>query len=237
MDRENYLGVDVCSVDMESVIDEVDNIIIRKKPSFVVAINPEKIMKAEKDSKLTELLNNAAIQIPDGVGVIIASKLKGGKIRKRVTGIDLMQSICKNASKKGYKVFLLGAKPGVGDRAAEILMERYKGLNICGVRNGYFKDDEEIINSIKEAHPDILFVAMGSPKQEYWIVKNMDSLGVPLLMGIGGSLDVICGNIKRAPQWMCSMGLEWLYRLLKEPTRIKRMMALPVFLIRVIFKG
>lgn len=237
MDRENYLGVDVCSVDMESVIDEVDNIIIRKKPSFVVAINPEKIMKAEKDSKLTELLNNAAIQIPDGVGVIIASKLKGGKIRKRVTGIDLMQSICKNASKKGYKVFLLGAKPGVGDRAAEILMERYKGLKICGVRNGYFKDDEEIINSIKEAHPDILFVAMGSPKQEYWIVKNMDSLGVPLLMGIGGSLDVICGNIKRAPQWMCSMGLEWLYRLLKEPTRIKRMMALPVFLIRVIFKG
>lgn len=237
MDRENYLGVDVCNVDIKSVIDEVDNIIIGKQPSFVVAINPEKIMKAEKDSKLKELLNNAAIQIPDGVGVIIASRLKGGKIRKRVTGIDLMQSICKNASKKGDKVFLLGAKPGVGDRAAEILMEEYKGLNICGVRDGYFKADEEIINCIKKAKPDILFVAMGSPKQEYWIVKNMDSLGVPLLMGIGGSLDVICGNIKRAPQWMCSMGLEWLYRLLKEPTRIKRMMALPVFLIKVIFKG
>lgn len=237
MDRENYLGVDVCNVDMDSVIDETDNIIKRKKPSFIVAINPEKIMKAKKDSSLKKLLNSAAIQIPDGVGVVIASKLKGGRIRGRVTGIDLMQSICKNASKKGYKVFLLGAKPGVGDKASRILMDRYSGLNICGVRDGYFKDDEEIINSIKEVHPDILFVAMGSPKQEYWIVNNMDRLGVPLLMGIGGSLDVICGNIKRAPKWMCSMGLEWLYRLLKEPSRIKRMMVLPVFLIKVIFKG
>ncbi len=236
MNKENYLGVDVCSLDMEMVLDEVDDIICERRPSFIVAINPEKIMKAQKDEALRELLNGASIQIPDGVGVLIASKLKRGSIKKRVTGIDLMQSLCKRAAQMKYRVFLLGAKPGVADRAAGILKERYEGLEICGIRDGYFRDDEEVINDIKAANPDILFVAMGSPKQEYWIVNNMKKHGVPISMGIGGSLDVICGNIKRAPEWMCKMGLEWLFRLVKEPTRYKRMMVLPVFLLKVIFK-
>lgn len=234
MKKENYLGVDVCCVDEKTVLDEVDNIIRNKKPSFIVAINPEKIMKALKDKNLLRLLNSASIQIPDGVGVIIASRLKHGNIRKRVTGIDLMQNICKKSAEKGYKVFLLGAKPGIAERAGKILKERYKGLNIVGIRDGYFKDNEGIIENIKGVKPDILFVAMGSPRQEYWIRENMDKLGVPLLMGIGGSLDVICGNIKRAPKWMCSLGLEWLYRLIKEPWRFRRMMVLPVFLLKVI---
>jgi N-acetylglucosaminyldiphosphoundecaprenol N-acetyl-beta-D-mannosaminyltransferase len=234
MIKENYLGVDVCCADMESVLEEVDNIIKNRVPSFVVAINPEKIMKAEKDEKLRNLLNSAAIQIPDGIGVVIASKLNGGNIKSRVTGIDLMHNVCKRAAQRGYKVFMLGAKPGVAEKAAEILRQKYVGINIVGTRDGYFQSDAEVIDHIKSAKPDVLFVAMGSPKQEYWITSNMDKLGVPFLMGVGGSFDVICGNIKRAPEWMCRWGLEWLYRLIKEPWRYKRMMVLPLFLLKIV---
>lgn len=236
MKRENYLGVNVCAVNMKEVLAQIDGIIQKREPSFVVAINPEKIMKAEKDEKLLGLLNSAAIQIPDGVGVVIASRLKGGNIRSRVTGIDLMYGICENAAIKGHKVYLLGAKPGVAEQAGEILKCRYKGLNIVGIKDGYFKDENAVIIDIKAKSPDILFIAMGSPKQEYWITRHMMDLGVPLLMGVGGSFDVTCGNIKRAPEWMCKLGLEWLYRLLKEPWRYKRMLVLPKFLFKVVLK-
>lgn len=236
MKREKYLGVNVCDVNMKQVLDEIDGIIQKREPSFVVAINPEKIMKASKDEELLKLLNSAAIQIPDGVGVLVASRLKGGSIKTRVTGIDLMYGICDNAAKKNHRVYLLGAKPGVAEMAAEILKKRYKGLNIVGIMDGYFKDENEVISDIKEKSPDILFVAMGSPKQEYWITGHMNELGVPLLMGVGGSFDVTCGNIKRAPGFMCSLGLEWMYRLIKEPWRYKRMLVLPQFLIKVVLK-
>lgn len=236
MKKENYLGVDVCATDMGKVLNEIDAIIKNRKPSFLVAINPEKIMKTQKDEKLKELINSADLQIPDGIGIVYASKFKKGDIKKRVTGIDLMQNICDMSAKKGYRVFLLGAKPGVAEEASKILMERYAGLNIVGTRDGYFKEDEEVVNYIKTFSPDILFIAMGSPKQEYWIKKNMGALNIPFLMGVGGSYDVICGNIKRAPKWMCSMGLEWLYRLIKEPWRIKRMSVLPKFLAKVVLE-
>ncbi len=236
MKRENYLGVNVCNVNMDQALDKIDEIIEGREPSFVVAINPEKIMKAAKDEELLKLLNSAAIQIPDGVGVLVASRLKGGSIRTRVTGIDLMYGICENAAKKGHRIYLLGAKPGVAIMAGEILIKRYQGLKIVGIRDGYFKDENEIISDIKEKAPDILFVAMGSPKQEHWITGHMKDLGVPLLMGVGGSFDVTCGNIKRAPAWMCSLGLEWMYRLIKEPWRYKRMLVLPQFLVKVVMK-
>lgn len=237
MKKESYLGVTVCNIDMNEAIQEINKIIEIRKPSFVVAINPEKIMKSEKDKQLLGLLNSAAIQIPDGIGVVVASRLKGGSIRKRVTGIDLMYGICANAAKKGHRIYLLGAKPGVAEQAGEILKKRYQGLSIVGIKDGYFKDSNEVISDIKSVKPDILLVAMGSPKQEYWITKHMEELEVPLLMGVGGSFDVTCGNIKRAPAWMCRTGLEWLYRLIKEPWRFKRMLVLPQFLLKVILKG
>lgn len=236
MTKEMYFGVEVSRVNMSDTLKEVDTIINNRKPSFVVAINPEKIMKATEDDKLRELLNSAAIQIPDGIGVVLASRLNGGKIKSRVTGIDLMNNVCKLASEKGYKIFMLGAKPGVAAKAAELLKEKYESINIVGIIDGYFKSDEEVVQKVHEVKPDIIFVALGSPKQEYWITKNMDILNVPLLMGVGGSFDVICGNIKRAPQWMCNLGLEWFYRLIKEPWRAKRMLSLPVFLFKVVLE-
>ena len=237
MQKENYLGVDVCCENEEAVFDNIDNIVENKKPSFIVAINPEKIMKAVDDKNLMKLLNSAAIQIPDGIGIVMASIIKGGKIKRRITGIDLMEKICYRASKKSYRVFLLGAKPGIAEKASKILVERYPGLIIAGIMDGYFKDDEEAVCGITNAKPDILFVAMGSPKQEYWITSNMEKLNVPLCMGIGGSLDVISGNVKRAPEIMRKSGLEWLYRLLKEPWRYKRMAVLPAFLLKVTLKN
>lgn len=234
MIKEKYLGVDVCCGNMEETLDEINVIIEKKKPSFVVAINPEKLMKASVDDKLKSLLNSAALQIPDGIGIIYASKLNRGKIKSRVTGIDLMNNICELSNAKGYKIFMIGAKPGIAERAASILKSKYKSIKIVGVMDGYFRDDNEVIDRVTAANPDILFAALGSPKQEYWITKNMDLLNVPLCMGVGGSFDVICGNIKRAPKWMCNMGLEWLFRLIKEPWRFKRMLSLPVFLLKVV---
>lgn len=229
--KENILGVDVSPVTMEDALEKVDEIIRERKPEFIVAINPEKIMKSLEDEKLKDLLNSACINLPDGVGILIASKLKGGRVKYRVTGIDLMLNICGRASNSGYRVYLLGALPGTADKAAEKLKEKYPGIIISGTHDGYFEGTEEsLISEIASSNSDVLFVALGSPKQEYWIKNNMDKLNVPLLMGVGGSYDVICGNIERAPAWMRQLGLEWLFRLIKEPWRIKRMAVLPVFL-------
>lgn len=236
MEIEQYLGVGVCALDMEATLEAAKEIIKSGDPSFIVAINPEKIMKARLDPELTELLNSAALKIPDGVGIVLASRLNGGRIKSRVTGIDLMDKICCLANDKGYRVYMLGGKPGIAQQAAQVLMERYRNIQIVGTQDGYFSKDEEAVQKIREAKPEILFVAMGSPRQEKWIVKNKAQLGVPLLMGVGGSYDVLCGNIKRAPRWMCKLGLEWLYRLVKEPWRYKRMLVLPIFLWKVILE-
>jgi N-acetylglucosaminyldiphosphoundecaprenol N-acetyl-beta-D-mannosaminyltransferase len=236
MIKERYLGVEVCRVNMKETLVEIDNIIQTKKPSFIVAINPEKIMKAVYDNKLKNLLNSADIQIPDGIGVVLASKLKRKKIKTRVTGIDLMDNICKMANNKNYRIFMLGAKPGIAEKAAGILNQKYENINIVGIVDGYFKNEQLVLEEVINAQPDILFVALGSPAQEYWITNNMSKLKVPISMGVGGSFDVICGNIERAPQWMCKFGIEWLFRLIKEPWRFKRMLVLPVFLVKVIFE-
>lgn len=229
--KETILGVDVSPVTMEEAIGKVDEIIKNRKPEFIVAINPEKIMKSLHDEDLKILLNSAYLNLPDGVGILVASKLKRGRIKYRVTGIDLMMNICSLASNSGYRVYLLGASPGTALKAAERLKEKFPNLHISGTHDGYFKGhEEEVVNDIASSNSDVIFVAMGSPKQEYWIKNNMDKLNVPLLMGVGGSYDVICGNIKRAPSWMRKLGLEWLFRLIKEPWRISRMLVLPVFL-------
>ena len=233
--KENILGVDICTFDMDQAVSEAKNIIEKEVPSFVVAINPEKIMKAIKDNSLKELLNTATLQIPDGVGILIASKIKGGRVKNRVTGIDLMMNLCSMASDNGYRIYLLGAAPGTAESAAKILKSTYPKLIISGTHDGYFDNNEEkVIEEISKTNCHILFVAMGSPKQEYWIKSNMSRLNVPLLMGVGGSYDVICGNIKRAPLWMQKTGTEWLYRLISEPWRIKRMMVLPRFLLKIL---
>ncbi|KMT22603.1 WecB/TagA/CpsF family glycosyltransferase [Clostridium cylindrosporum] len=234
MKNEKYLGVEVSTYSMDEILLKLDNVILENKKTFIVAINPEKIMKAQDDNSLLELINSADLKIPDGSGVVLASRLSNGNIKSRVTGIDLMKNICIGASKKKYKIFLLGAKPEVARRASEKLKEEINDIQIVGVQDGYFKDEEKVINEINDSGANILFVALGSPMQEKWITKNMDRLNCNIFMGVGGSFDVICGDINRAPVWMQKCGSEWVYRLIKEPRRISRVKVLPMFILKTL---
>lgn len=234
--KENILGVSVSNLNYKELATAIINDINKKRKVFIVAINPEKIMKARTDESLKELLNKASYQIADGIGVVLASKLQGGNIKSRVTGIDSMLKLCETAAKYNKTVFLYGAKPGVAEKAKQKLEERFPGLQIVGVIDGYEKNQSKIKELINGAKPDILFVALGSPKQEKWIIEHMNDLHPYVFQGVGGSFDVISGNLKRAPEFFQRVGLEWLYRLIKEPWRWKRQLLLIKFLFIVIFK-
>ncbi|WP_313238074.1 WecB/TagA/CpsF family glycosyltransferase [Sporosarcina ureae] len=231
--KEEILGVSVNTENYDELIPKVFENIEEGKKSLIVAINPEKLMKAKEDPELKALLNRAEFQIPDGIGVILASKLKKGQIRSRVTGIDMMDRVVQEAAARGKRIFLYGAKPGVAEEAAAKLQVMHPNIQIAGVQHGYEKDVQVVLDTINQAKPDILFVAMGSPKQEQWIEQHRDQLHPVVFQGVGGSFDVLAGNIKRAPAVFQKAGAEWLYRLLLEPSRIKRQMNLPKFLVEV----
>ncbi|PGY49383.1 WecB/TagA/CpsF family glycosyltransferase [Priestia megaterium] len=232
--KENILGIDVCSDTYDELAVKLLQDIDKGRKSFIVAINPEKIMKAQEDRELKSLLNQATYQIPDGIGVILASKLKKGRIRERVTGIDMMLKLCKEATNNGKRIFLYGAKPGIADEAKAKLEEMFPGILIVGTLNGYEKNEEVIERTINDSGAEIVFVALGSPAQENWIIAHKEKLNPSVYQGVGGSFDVISGRLNRAPAFFQKFGLEWLYRLLKEPWRWKRQLELPRFLLRVL---
>ncbi|MDC0704558.1 MULTISPECIES: WecB/TagA/CpsF family glycosyltransferase [Priestia] len=232
--KENILGIDVCSDTYDELAVKLLQDIDKGRKSFIVAINPEKIMKAQEDRELKSLLNQATYQIPDGIGVILASKLKKGRIRERVTGIDMMLKLCKEATNNGKRIFLYGAKPGIADEAKVKLEEMFPGILIVGTLNGYEKNEEVIERTINNSGAEIVFVALGSPAQENWIIAHKEKLNPSVYQGVGGSFDVISGRLNRAPAVFQKFGLEWLYRLLKEPWRWKRQLELPRFLLRVL---
>jgi N-acetylglucosaminyldiphosphoundecaprenol N-acetyl-beta-D-mannosaminyltransferase len=232
--KETILGVDVSTDNYDALTSKLLKKIDNREKAFIVAINPEKIIKAQEDPALMKLLNSADFQIPDGIGVILASKFKGGQIRERVTGIDMMLKLCETAAKHQKRIFLYGGKPGRADEAKVKLEEMYPGIQISGTLHGYEKDQQIVSQTINLSQADIIFVAMGSPAQENWIIANKDSLHPSVYQGVGGSFDVISGKIERAPESFQKLGLEWLYRLMKEPWRIKRQAVLPLFLIRAI---
>ncbi len=235
INKEKILGINVCVTNYEELKNNVINDISNKKKSFIVAINPEKILKARKDESLKNLLNSATYQIPDGIGVVYASKLKRGRIRSRITGIDSMEMLCGISNELGYRIFMYGAKEEVIVKAKENLEAKYPNIKIVGTMNGYEKDNDKIVKTINESEADIIFVAMGSPKQELWITENMNNVCPYIFQGVGGSFDVFSGNIKRAPKWMQKIGLEWFYRLIKEPKRIFRQLKLFKFFFIVLF--
>lgn len=232
--KEQFFGVQVNTQGYQALIDELFSRLNKKEKSFIVAINPEKLMKAKNDKSLRLILNQATFQIPDGIGVIIASKLQGGHIKERVTGIDMMEKLCKRASETGESIFLYGAKPGIAQKASENLLLKYPSLKIAGVLDGYEKDQQKIRATIDSSGASILFVALGSPRQEEFIIGEMQTLNPSIYQGVGGSLDVFAGVIDRAPKFFLKFGLEWLYRLLKEPSRWKRQLILPMFLLAVL---
>lgn len=235
-DSVSILGVRVDSVTLSEAADNVENYIGTEGSRMIVTANPEIIMLALQDVEFSAILAEAEMVTADGIGLVIGAKIVGQPLPDRVTGIDLSQEIFRRAVSKGWRVFLLGAAPGTAEQAAENLGKQYTGLQIVGVHHGYFKpeDEEEIIQQVQAARPDILLVALGMGRQEKWIWKNRHRLQVPVNIGVGGSLDVYAGKVKRAPRWMQNFGLEWLYRLILQPSRIGRMLVLPKFLLQVI---
>ncbi|MDD2569106.1 MAG: WecB/TagA/CpsF family glycosyltransferase [Clostridia bacterium] len=240
----NIMGVTIHGLDMVETLCCVDNYIKLgeeakttgqgKMLHHIVTLNAEILYRAQTDPILLELINKADLVTPDGSGIVWACRELAGADLKRVTGIDLMMEICYQAGKNHWGVFLFGAKPGVADVAAQRLEEIYD-TDVTGMAHGYFapEDEEAILERINAAQPQVLFVALGAPRQEMWIDKYRDRLRVPVVVGVGGSFDVIAGNVKRAPKFFQKTGMEWLWRLLKEPWRWKRMLSLPKFMLLV----
>ena len=234
-ERLNILGVGIDCIDSEEALTQIENFIADGNPHQVVTANAEIIYQASRNEKMRNVINQAQMVTADGSGVVWASKQLGHPLRQRVTGIDLVNSICEQSARKGWKLYILGAAPGVAATAAVNIRQKFPGCNIVGTHHGYFnaKEEKQIVAELLQLQPDVLFVALGAPKQEYWIAEHMAQLQIPVSMGIGGSMDVLSGNVKRAPRWMQKMSLEWLYRLLIQPTRFKRVLALPKFMLAV----
>lgn len=233
--KEQYLGVNVSPLTYEGIIDSLRRRIERNEQSTIIAVNPEKVMTAQDDPEVKQLINEATYQIADGVGILLASKLKGGNIDSRVTGVDMMGRLLLFARDEDHPVYFYGAKRDVLDRAIEAIERDYPRIPIAGATDGYFDDEEALIESINDSGARIIFVALGSPKQELWIKRNMHRLpNVLVFQGVGGSFDVFSGEVKRAPEAFRKVGMEWLYRLATDPSRLKRQLNLPRFLWRII---
>ena len=232
------LGVPVHPLTMNESVAVLEEKLQKKEQAFVVTANAEIIMMCQQDKEYNNIVSEKAdLVLPDGAGAVWAGRYLGNEVPERVAGFDLYNQLLKLSADKGYKAYFFGGAPGVAEAAKDKAEELYPGVQIVGCRNGYFAEAEEeaIIKEINDAAPDMLFVALGAPKQEKWLVKYRNQLKPRVLMGIGGSFDVLAGKMERAPKWMQEASLEWAFRLYKQPSRFMRMLALPKFVLKVIF--
>ena len=242
MSRMKFLNTEIDNLNMDEAVEAIDELIIKKENSYVVTPNVDHILRLEDDKEFAEIYKNASLRLTDGMPLVWISKMKHTPIKEKVSGSDMFPRVCELAAKKGYSVFLLGAAEGVAAKAAENLQNKYHGLKIAGTYSPSFgfeeKEDEinKIIKMINETKPDVLAVGLGSPKQEKFIYKYKDQLNVPVSLAIGASIDFEAGNKKRAPRFMQKAGLEWLYRLCKEPRRMFMRNLTSVRIVKVIFK-
>lgn len=229
----DILGVSFDNLTLEEAI-EAGLALARGKQegAYAVTPNPEFILDARKNETFRLDLSGAALTIPDGIGVIYAAKVLGTPLKGKTPGIDFAAGVMAGMAKESLRLYLLGAKPGVAELAGKNLMGRYPGLTVCGVHDGYFMEEESaaLAAEIRESQADVVFVCLGAPKQERWMAAHGAETGAHLLVGLGGSLDVFAGTVDRAPAGWQKLGLEWLYRLCKEPWRWKRMIRLPLIL-------
>lgn len=231
------MGVGFDNITTAEAAERAAEIIARRGRAYVVTPNPEIIWMCRKDIRLKEAIGGAALVLPDGVGVTLGARILGKPLRGRAPGVDFFAALLAKLAPLGGRVFLLGAKPGVAEEAARKLESAYPGLVIAGVCDGYFKNDGAVIGKINAAAPDLLAVCLGSPRQELWMARNAQLLDAPLSAGLGGTLDIISGKVKRAPVLWQKLGIEWLHRLIREPSRYRRMSKLPVYLFAVIWSA
>jgi N-acetylglucosaminyldiphosphoundecaprenol N-acetyl-beta-D-mannosaminyltransferase len=240
------LGVRVDRVSQLQVLAIINKLIALRRSSGytlpcqqIVTVNTEFVMAAQKNSEFRRTINSAALAVADGIGVVWATRFVGFPTPERITGTDTLVALAKRCAEKGYRLYLLGAAPGIAEQAGVCLQSLAPGLQIAGTYAGSPAPAEEdaIIERIHAANADILCVAYGAPAQDLWIYRNLSRLPAAIAMGVGGAYDFLSGRQRRAPQTMQRMGLEWLYRLYREPWRWKRMLALPHFLIQVLLRG
>jgi len=226
-------GVMIDNVTMDEALSRVLKMLDGKTPNKIYTPNSEIIMQACRNKSLMDILNSAELTIPDGAGVILASKILGRPLKQKVSGIDLVRKIFESTKNRAISFFILGGKPGVPEKASINIFSEFPKAKIAGFHHGYFKDSEvpDIINKINESKAEILLVGLGAPKQEKWIYNYADKLNSKVIMGIGGSIDVFAGTASLAPEFIRRAGFEWLYRLVRQPSRYKRMMDLPRFMI------
>lgn len=234
--RIEILGVPVDGLTMDRTIDLAAAILAGETPRSVLAVNPEKVMRARYDARLLGQLQRAGVLIPDGIGVVMAARILGQGRLERVPGSELMPRLCELAARDGRRVFLFGAAPEVNERTAQVLQQRYRGLVVAGAQHGFLAEQDmpALIDRINSLDVDLLFVALGSPKQEDWIDQYMPKLQVKVCQGVGGTFDVIAGRVRRAPAAFRAIHLEWLYRLVTNPRRLRRQTALPLFAFHVL---
>ncbi len=235
--RTDILGVGFDSLSMDEALEKALSLMEEGRAAYVVTPNPEIVMLCRENEEAAAAVNGADLVLPDGIGVVYAAKLMRRPLRQKLPGIDFASGLMEKLAERGGSVYLFGAKPGVAASAGEKLSRRYPGLVVAGSHNGYFDDDGPIISDIAACAPDLLLVCLGAPKQELWMKEQTGKMPVGLMAGLGGSLDVFAGVTKRAPVFWQKLGLEWLYRLFREPKRIGRMMKLPRFLLLAIFSG
>lgn len=235
--RVEVLGMPVDCVNMAEAVDTVDLMVVGDHPNTIIAINPEKVIKAMQDTQLFGWLNDAGLVIPDGIGIVVAAKLLNKVKIERVPGSELMPAICERSVEKGYKLFLYGASPETIEKTVAELKNNYPGIQIAGFQHGYLPEEKmpNLIGQINESEANILFVALGSPRQELWMDSYLGQLkNIRVCQGVGGTFDVIAGTVKRAPKLFIKMNGEWLYRLLSQPSRLLRQTALPIFIYKTL---
>lgn len=222
--RVRVLDCPLDALDMRETVARCDSIIESGVVTQLVAINAAKVVAIRKDERLRRIVENCDVISADGQSVVWTARLLGSPVPERVPGIELMYELLGLAQQRGYAVYILGAKEGVLKAAVAEIQRRYPRIVICGYHHGYFTADETIaiVEEMAACKPDILMVAMSSPQKEYWLADHGRAVGAPIIMGVGGSIDVVAGVTRRAPKWMQRVGLEWLFRLIQEPRRLAR---------------
>ena len=228
--RTDILGVAFDNTTMDEAVGRAMSLLEQEGPHLVVTPNPEIVRLAQSDREFAVLIAGADLVLPDGVGILYAAKILGRPLKARVPGVDFASALMDAMSKTGKRLFLLGAKPGVAEEAARRLAGQHPGLIVCGTHDGYFQEDAPVVQAIRAARADVVFVCLGAPKQEKWAAAHGADTGARLFVGLGGSLDVFAGQVERAPEGWQKLGLEWLYRTIRQPSRLKRVAKLPLFL-------
>jgi N-acetylglucosaminyldiphosphoundecaprenol N-acetyl-beta-D-mannosaminyltransferase len=234
-DRVKILGIDVDPISMNETLEILDEYVRAGEPKLIVTADAAGIVAAQSDEEWRAIMLGADLVTPDSVGVLWAAKRAGSPISSRVSGVELVEKLVE----KGYRTYFLGAAPGVAAAARQRLSEKYPCANVVGVRDGFFRETEEpgVAAEIRKLNPQVLFVAMGIPKQEKFLSRNMHTVGSVINMGVGGSFDVLSGNVKRAPLWLQRLRLEWLWRLIQNPKKWRKVASLPEFWWRVVRSG